>query len=99
MPIHNLHKLLRLLIRKYDIPLRCRRHEQVLTERARPLPQDLIGIHGNNRTEGKYEVMDVLHVEEVGGHGVRDGVLGEFLRAVAGEVHHVLGVDLDGVVV
>lgn len=43
--------------------------------------------------------MDVLHVEEVGGHGVRDGVLGEFLRAVAGEVHHVLGVDLDGVVV
>ena len=51
-------------------------HEQRLTQCPRPLPQHL---HGDDGTEGKDEGMDVLHVEVVGCHGIRDRVVGQTL--------------------
>lgn len=43
--------------------------------------------------------MDVFHVEEVGGHSIRDGVLCQALGLVFGKPDHVFGVDFDGIVV
>ena len=51
-------------------------HEQGLAEGARAFPQDLVRLHGDDGTEGKDEGVDVLHVQVVGRHGVRDRVVG-----------------------
>lgn len=78
--------------------MECLDHKKCLTECACPLPQDLVRFHRDDGTEGKYEGMDVLHVEIVRGHGVRHGVISHALRVLAGHATHVLRVQLHGII-
>lgn len=73
-------------------------HEQLLTEGAGTLTQDLVRGHGNDGGEGEYEGVDVGEVQVHRGHGIRHRVGRHRLRLVGRELHHVLGVHFHRVV-
>jgi len=58
----------------------------------------LIRLHGDDGAEGVAEGMDVLHVEVVGGDGVRDGVVGQVLRLFCCHSAHLFWVQFDWIV-
>ena len=60
--------------------MECLYHEQRLTECPRPLPQDLVRLHWDDRAKGKDERVNVLHIEVVGRHGIGYRVIGQTLR-------------------
>lgn len=72
-------KILLLLVREDDIASECLRHQKVLAERARAAPKHLVGVSWDNGAEGKDEVVNHLHVKEIGGYRVRDRVLSKLL--------------------
>ena len=74
-----------LFVGEYDVSMEGLYHEQCLTESPRALPQYLVWLHGDDGAKGKDERVDVLHVEVVGCHGVRHGVIGQTLRKLDGQ--------------
>ena len=58
------------------------RHEQFFTECAAALAQDLVRGAWDYSAERKYEIVDQLDVQEVGGHCIRGGVGAELLRVL-----------------
>lgn len=64
----HMHTHSLLLIGEYDISMEGLDHEQCLTERARPLTQHLVRLHGDDSAKGKDERVDVLHIEVVCGN-------------------------------
>ena len=54
-----------------DVAMESLYHQQSLAERPGALPEHLVRLHGDDGAQSKYERMDVLHVEIVGGHRVR----------------------------
>ncbi len=74
-------------------------HEEVFAESATALPEDLIREHGDDGSKGEDEAVDVLHIEEVSGHCIRNGVLRQSLCVILGQPHHLLGVYLNRVIV
>ncbi|GIX61373.1 uncharacterized protein BcabD6B2_08080 [Babesia caballi] len=74
------------------------RHQQALAQRAAPLPQHLLGRQRHDVAQREHEAVDVLHVQIVGRHRVRDAVHRQRLRVVLRVGHHLLRVQLRRVV-
>ena len=45
-------------------------HQKGLAQCTRPFAQDLVRFHWDDSTQGKYEGMDILHVQVVCGHSI-----------------------------
>mmetsp|Transcript_127844 Transcript_127844/g.368147 ORF Transcript_127844/g.368147 Transcript_127844/m.368147 type:complete len:254 (-) Transcript_127844:855-1616(-) len=73
-------------------------HQQRFAQGSRALPEHVIGAIGDDRAKRKDEVVDVLLVQVVRRHRVGDGVRSQLLRPFFGEGRHILGVQLDRVV-
>lgn len=57
-----------LLVRENDVATEGLRHQEVLTESTRAASKHFVRVSRNNCTEGKDEVMNHLHVQEIGGY-------------------------------
>ena len=74
-----------LLVGEHDVSMEGLYHEQCLAERPRALPQYLVWLHRDDGAQGKDERVDILHVEVVGGYGVRYRVISHTLRKLDGQ--------------
>ena len=68
-----------LLIGEHNVAMEGLHHKECLTEGTRAFPQYLVWLHGDDGAQGKDEGVDILHVQVVGCHGVRDRVVGKTL--------------------
>ena len=66
----ELFSVLLLLVGEDDVASESLSHQEILTKGTRTTSQNFIRVRGNNRTQREDKIMDHLHVEEVGGHGV-----------------------------
>jgi hypothetical protein len=88
-PLRRVH----LLVRAHDVPAERLHHEEALAQRARALPQHVLGAHRDDRAEREDKVVDVLAVQVVRRDRVGHGVRRHVPRLLVREPQHVLGVN------
>jgi hypothetical protein len=90
--------VLLLLVREDNVSSEGLSHKEIFTESTRTSSQHFIRVSGDNSAQSEDEVVDHLHVQEVGGYRVRDRVFSQVLGMVPSVGHHQLRVQLYGIV-
>ena len=98
VPLIERFEFVHLLVGTHDLPAEGLHHQQRLTQRARPLAQDVFWSQGDDGAEAKDKVVHIGGVQVESGHSIRHGVRGHVVRPLSREPQHVLRVHLSGVI-
>mmetsp|Transcript_5173 Transcript_5173/g.15419 ORF Transcript_5173/g.15419 Transcript_5173/m.15419 type:complete len:397 (-) Transcript_5173:1153-2343(-) len=97
-PLVELQGCVDVLVREDHLCMESLVHQQGLAQRAGAFAEDIVGSVWDDRAQCEDEIVDVFHVQVIRRDRVRDRVCRQLLRSLLRKGCHVLGVELDRVI-